>query len=273
MLLNAKGGVINIEDTFMEYISFGNADKTLIMIPGLGDGLKTVKKYAVPFAMMYREYAKEYTVYVFSRRNNLPKAFSTRAMANDIVFAMEYLNIEKADVLGVSQGGMIAQHLAVDYPDKVNKLCLAVTLSKPNETSQKVVSSWIEMANAGDYKNLFIDTAEKSYSEKYLKKNRWLYPLMSKIGKPKEFNRFIIMANACLTHNSYDELEKIKAPTLIIGGADDKIVTAKASKEIAEKISNSQIHIYKGLGHSAYEEARDFNLRVLEFLITDYNKD
>ena len=46
MLLNAKGGVINIEDTFMEYISFGNADKTLIMIPGLGDGLKTVKKYA-----------------------------------------------------------------------------------------------------------------------------------------------------------------------------------------------------------------------------------
>ena len=45
MLLNANGGVINIEDTAMEYISFGNADKILIMIPGLGDGLKTVKNY------------------------------------------------------------------------------------------------------------------------------------------------------------------------------------------------------------------------------------
>lgn len=266
MLLNANGGVINIEDTAMEYISFGNADKILIMIPGLGDGLKTVKNYAIPFAMMYREYAKEYKVYVFSRRNDLPKAFSTRDMAKDIVFAMEYLNIEKADVLGVSQGGMIAQYLAIDYPEKVNRLCLAVTLSKPNETSQKVVSNWIEMANVGDYKNLFIDTAEKSYSEKYLKKNRWLYPFMSKVGKPKDFNRFIIMANACLTHNSYDELEKIKAPNLVIGGADDKIVTGKASKEIAEKIPNSKLHMYEDLGHSAYEEAKDFNLRVLDFL-------
>lgn len=273
MSLNAKGGSICIENTEMDYILFGNGNRVLIMIPGLGDGLKTVRGYALPFAMMYREYAEKYRVYVFSRRNKLPQVFSTRAMAKDIAIAMKELNIEKADVLGVSQGGMIAQYLAIDYPEKVNKLCLAVTLSKPNETSQKVVSSWIEMANSGDYKNLFIDTAEKSYSEKYLKKNRWLYPLMSKIGKPKEFNRFIIMANACLTHNSYDDLEKIKAPTLVIGGDDDKIVTAKASKEIAEKISNSQIHIYEGLGHSAYEEARDFNLRVLEFLITDYNKD
>lgn len=265
MLLNAKGGVINIEDTFMEYISFGNADKTLIMIPGLGDGLKTVKKYAVPFAMMYREYAKEYTVYVFSRRNNLPKAFSTRAMANDIVFAMEYLNIEKADVLGVSQGGMIAQHLAVDYPDKVNKLCLAVTLSKQNQTVQSVVSDWIEMAKSDNYKTLFIDTAEKSYSEKYLKKNRWLYPLMGRVGKPKSFERFIILANACLKHNAYDDLGKIKAPTLVIGGADDKIVTGEASKEIAEKIPDSQLYMYEGLGHGAYDEAKDFNQRVLDF--------
>ena len=265
MSLNAKGGSICIENTEMDYISFGNSNRVLIMIPGLGDGLKTVRGYAVPFAMMYREYAKKYRVYVFSRRNKLPQVFSTRAMAKDIAIAMKELNIEKADVLGVSQGGMIAQYLAIDYPEIVNKLCLAVTLSKQNQTVQSVVSDWIEMAKSDNYKTLFIDTSEKSYSEKYLKKNRWLYPLMGRVGKPKSFERFIILANACLKHNAYDDLGKIKAPTLVIGGADDKIVTGEASKEIAEKIPDSQLYMYEGLGHGAYDEAKDFNQRVLDF--------
>lgn len=265
MSLNAKGGSIGIENTDMEYISFGNGDKVLIMIPGLGDGLKTVKGYAVPFAMMYREYAKKYRVYVFSRRNKLPQVFSTRAIAKDIAIAMKELNIEKADILGVSQGGMIAQYLAIDYPEKVNRLCLAVTLSKQNETVHKVVGDWIQMAKSNDYKSLFVDTTEKSYSEKYLKKNRWLYPLMGRVGKPKSFERFIILAKACLKHNAYDDLEKIKAPTLVIGGAEDKIVTGEASKEIANKIPDSQLYMYEGLGHGAYDEAKDFNQRVLDF--------
>ena len=265
MSLNAKGGSICIENTEMDYISFGNGNRVLIMIPGLGDGLKTVRGYALPFAMMYREYAEKYRVYVFSRRNKLPQVFSTRAMAKDIAIAMKELNIEKADVLGVSQGGMIAQYLAIDYPEKVNKLCLAVTLSKQNQTVQSVVSDWIEMAKSNDYKSLFIDTAEKSYSEKYLKKNRWLYPLMGRVGKPKSFERFIILANACLNHNAYYDLRKIKAPTLVIGGADDKIVTGEASKEISEKIPDSQLYMYEGLGHGAYDEAKDFNQRVLDF--------
>ncbi|MBQ1992678.1 MAG: alpha/beta hydrolase [Clostridia bacterium] len=265
MSLNAKGGSICIENTEMDYILFGNGNRVLIMIPGLGDGLKTVRGYALPFAMMYREYAEKYRVYVFSRRNKLPQVFSTRAMAKDIAIAMKELNIEKADVLGVSQGGMIAQYLAIDYPEIVNKLCLAVTLSKQNQTVQSVVSDWIEMAKSDNYKTLFIDTAEKSYSEKYLKKNRWLYPLMGRVGKPNSFERFIILANACLKHNAYDDLGKIKAPTLVIGGADDKIVTGEASKEIAEKIPDSQLYMYEGLGHGAYDEAKDFNQRVLDF--------
>ena len=74
---------------------------------------------------------------------------------------------------------------------------------------------------------------------------------MGRVGKPKSFERFIILANACLKHNAYDDLGKIKAPTLVIGGADDKIVTGEASKEIAEKIPDSQLYMYEGLGHGA----------------------
>lgn len=266
MLNNAKNGVLEFDGTDMDYISFGNGSKYLIMIPGLGDGLKTVKGMALPFSVMYKCFTEEYTVFSFSRKNKLEDGNSTKDMAADIAKAMELLGIPKADVLGVSQGGMISQYLAIDFPEKVNKLVLAVTISKPNDTVKGVVGSWIEMAKSGNHNGIYADMIEKIYSEKYQKRNRLFLPVMSMFGKPKDFSRFIIMAKACITHNSYDELEKIKCPTMIIGGKCDKIVTGKASEEIAEKISDSEIFMYDDLGHSAYEEAPDFNSRVLDFL-------
>lgn len=266
MLNNAKNGVLELDGTDMDYISFGNGSKYLIMIPGLGDGLKTVKGMALPFSVMYKCFTEEYTVFSFSRKNKLEEGYSTKDMAADIAKAMELLDIPKADVVGVSQGGMISQYLAIDFPEKVNKLVLTVTISKPNDTVKSVVGSWIEMAKSGDHKSIYADMIEKIYSEKYQKRNRLFLPFMTAFGKPKDFSRFIIMAKACITHNSYDELEKIKCPTLIIGGKCDKIVTGKASEDIAEKISGSEIFMYDDLGHSAYEEAPDFNSRVLDFL-------
>lgn len=97
MFYNAKNGCLKIDDTEMEYIRFGKGSKKLIMIPGLGDGLKTVKGLAIPFAMLYRKYAADYTVYVFSRKNNLKQGSSTRDMAKDLVTAMNLLHIERAD--------------------------------------------------------------------------------------------------------------------------------------------------------------------------------
>ena len=114
--------------------------KNLIMLPGLGDGLSTVKGMAFVFSMMYRIYAKKFTVYVFSRKNHLQEGYSTREMAKDHAEAMTALGISKADVLGISQGGMIAQYLAIDYPDLVNKLILAVTSANSNEIIK--TSSW-----------------------------------------------------------------------------------------------------------------------------------
>ncbi len=267
MFYHAHNGSVCVGNSEMDYISFGNGNKNLIMLPGLGDGLSTVRGMALVFSIMYRIYAKEFTVYVFSRKNHLQEGYSTREMAKDHAEAMTILGISKADVLGISQGGMIAQYLAIDYPDLVNKLILAVTSAKPNEIIEKVVGVWIEMAMQGNYKDLMIDTAEKSYSERYLKKYRRIYPFIGRIGKPKSFKRFLIQAASCINHNAYMELNKIVCPTLVIGGDYDKIVGTTAASSIAEKISQSELFIYNGLGHAAYEEAKDFNEQILNFLM------
>ncbi|MCM1431759.1 MAG: alpha/beta hydrolase [Muribaculaceae bacterium] len=251
----------------MDYISFGKGNKTLIMLPGLGDGLSTVKGMAFVFSIMYRVYAKKFTVYVFSRKNHLKEGYSTREMAKDQAEAMMRLGITKADILGISQGGMIAQYLAIDYPDLADKLVLAVTNAKPDQTTKEVIDGWVKMAEQGNYKKLMIDTAEKSYSERYLKRYRLFYPFLGIAGKPKSFQRFLIQAASCAKHNACDELNKITCPAFVIGGDCDKIVGSASAPAIADRIGGSKLYIYNGLGHAAYEEAKDFHARVIDFLI------
>lgn len=73
MFWKAKNSCVIIGDDDMNYISFGMGKDILIILPGLGDGLTTVKGMAIPMAIAYRKFAKDYKVYVFSRRNNLKK--------------------------------------------------------------------------------------------------------------------------------------------------------------------------------------------------------
>lgn len=269
MFYNARCAQAVLGGETINYLAFGKGQKPLVILPGLGDGLSPVhgKLQAMAFALSYRKFARKCKVYVFSRKNELTKGCSTRDMAWDQAEVMKALGLTKAFVLGVSQGGMIAQHLAIDHPELVEKLVLAVTLSRQNETLLQVLSRWTVMAEQGDQKSLMIDTVERSYSENYLRKYRCLYPLLGRAGKPKDFGRFLIQAAACREHNAYPALNRIACPVLVIGGGSDKIVGAAASLELAEKIRGSQLYLYQGLGHAAYEEAADFQDRVLNFLL------
>lgn len=268
MMNGAKNGRLVIGDTEMDYVSFGSGKKELVIIPGLSDGLKTVKGTAIPLAFLYKSYAKAYRVHVFSRKNRLEEGYSTREMARDVETAMNRRGIGQASVLGLSQGGMIAQYLAIDFPAQVEKLVIAVSASRPNDTLRSVIRGWIDMAKADDYRSLFIDSIEKTHTDAYIrrKKYRLMYPLLTRVGKPKTFSRFIIQAHACIHHDAYDELSKITCPTLVIGGDSDHVVGEQTSEEIADQIPGSQRIIYKGLGHGAYAETKDFNEQVLQFL-------
>lgn len=267
MFYNAEGSNVKAGGLTMDYVVFGRGQKPFVILPGLSDGLKTVKGLEKTLALYYKQFAQKFKVYIFSRKNELERGYTTRDMAKDQKVAMQRLGIESAYVMGVSQGGMISQYLAIDYPKVVEKLILGVSVSRQNEILHNTVFKWMKIAEANDYKTLTIDTMENTYTSKSLKKYRLIYPIISRIGKPKDFSRFIIQANACINHNAYDELEKIKCPTLIIGGDRDKVVGKNASKEMAEKINGSKLIIYEGLGHGAYEETKDFNRQVMDFLL------
>lgn len=262
-MYNVKESKLNLPDMQLDYITFGRGTRPLVMIQGLNT--RGIKGSALSLAYMYRIFAKDFKVYLFDRRPDVHDGITVRNMASDIAAAMDVLGITNADVFGVSQGGMIAQYLAIDRPDLVHKLVLAVTLSKNNDTTVQVVNDWVEMTERGDFKGLVADMAEKMYSAKYVKRYRPFMPLLTVVQKPKDVRRFIISAKACLTCNTYEILDKIKCPTLVIGGKQDRVVTGAASEEIAKKLG-CKIHMYENLGHAAYEEAKDFNQIVYKFL-------
>jgi len=267
MLYNAKNGALKIGGTTMDYIRFGSGDRVLVMLPGLGDGLQTVKGTALPMAFMYREFAKDFTVYAFSRKNVLPEGDTTRDMARDLSEAMEQLAIRCADIFGVSMGGMIAQYFAIDYPEKVNKLILTVTSSSPNPILTESIEEWVSCAKRCDHAAFMDSNVRRIYSEGYYRKNKWLVPIMGCLTRPKSYDRFFIQADACLTHDAYDSLHQIQAATLVIGGEKDNALGGDASREIAAKIPGAELRMYEQWGHGLYEEAKDFNQVVKDFLI------
>lgn len=266
MIYKAKNGTVSLTEGTMDYIRFGSGVKNLVMLPGLGDALRSVKGTALPMALMYRMFAKDFTVWMFSRKQPLERGCTTRDLARDQAEAMAALGIRKADVLGVSMGGMIAQWLAADYPEKVGKLVLTVTCARPNPILLESVEEWVKLAKQNDPAGFMDSNLRRIYSEDYYRKNRWMAPIVGKLTRPKSYDRFFIQAEACKSHNAFENLVKIQVPTLVIGGEKDLALGGDASGEIAAAIPGAELKIYPQWGHGLYEEEKSFNSLVLEFL-------
>ena len=270
MRLNIHNCRVNFGPDEMAYASFGHGENELIILPGLSDGLTTTEGKALPLSWMYREFSDSFTVSVFSRRANLPDHFTIAEMAEDQAAVIRMIGKRSVSVLGVSQGGMIALMLAADHPELVEKLVIAVSAPCVNPLIQANLQRWIGYAEAGDHKQLMIDSAEHMYSESRLRNIRLMYPLLGRIGKPENYRRFLANAHAILNFDGREKAKKITCPVLIIGGESDRTVGFEGSEELHRLIPRSQLYCCRGLGHAAYEEERTFNQRVIRFLKEDH---
>ena len=262
MAFNAKETDVTLKSGSVHCITFGTGDKDLVMIPGLR--LAPIEGGAKAVAWYYRIFAKEYRVVMPDKNSVLKPDVTIRDLAEDTAETMEKLGIRGAYVFGASQGGMIAQELAVNHPELVKKLVLGVTMSRPNETVRKVIGNWVRLAENGDFDAIARDYMTRGYSEKYLRRYGFLLPIAVRTQKYMPKERFIALAKACLTCHTYDELDRIECPVLVLGGGKDGIVSGEASREIAEKLG-CRYHIYEDLSHEAYNEAKDFNQRIYDF--------
>ena len=266
MFFHAKNGTLTLDSAQMEYIRFGTGKRILVMLPGLGDSLRSMKGAALPMALLYRQFSGDFTVYAFSRKTPLPRGYTTRDMARDQALAMEQLGIQRADVFGVSMGGMIAHWLAIDFPERINKLILTVTSARPNPVLRESIGEWVSLAKSGDHAAFLDSNLRRIYSADYYRKNKWLLPVLGIFTKPKSYDRFFLQAEACLEHDAFGQLHRIGAPTLVIGGGQDIALGGDPSREIAGAIPGATLRMYPQWGHGLYEEEKGFHQTVLDFL-------
>ena len=255
----------HLSDQGVDYITFGKGNKTLIIITGLSlQGLSDMSDLAI-YSLFYR-YAREYKVYIFDRKDHIEEGISIENMADDLYHSLQELHIANASIIGMSQGGMIAQLFAIKYPQKVTSLVLALTFSRNNAISRETIRGWIEMAENGDMDQLNMDSVSKSFSSPVLKKLYVINRLFLKSVSKEKRHRFVGLAKSILAFDCYSSLDKITCPTLVLGAKNDLVLGVDGARELANSIPNASYHEFDKLGHATFIESKQFNKMILEFL-------
>jgi len=198
--------------------------------------------------------------------------YTMRMMADDTIGLMDHLGIEKAHVLGGSMGGMIAQELAINYPERVDKLVLAGTFARRDETSgfSSEINKAIEAYEASSrdkasQRRLFGVFMDSVFNKRAYRV--FMAPLMKIAIRFSATKGVAEQFEAILVHDAADRLGMIKASTLVITGTEDRAIKPISSEVIANLVPKAKLVKMLSGGHNFPIEMRDeFNREVLDFL-------
>ncbi len=252
----------------MEYAKFGNGPRPLVVIPGLA--IKSVMKSANSLQVPYKMFVEDYTLYFFDRRKDVDPGYSLEEMARDQVLAMQALGLKDVALYGVSQGGMVAQHIAATHPELVWKLVLGCSTSKPEPQQLEVIGNWACLARAHDREGLveaFIrDCFSVKFAERYSRALRAMYKDVSEA----EMDRFAVFARECDNVDTGDMLASIKCPVLVLAASEARVVLPVACDKIVARLKAAGVpceyEIFEGYGHAAFDEIKEYKDRILAFL-------
>ena len=222
------------------------------------------------FLVGLKRLTQQYTIYLMSRRPNMPKGYTAQDMSNDFAEMIRADIGGPVHIMGMSSGGSSAMHFAVDHADLVDKLVLAMTAYRLNENGKQVAAIWRDLALAGDWSALYqrmgVDVAEGSTPE-------WVTRLMMRLfgrallGTPTSGSDFAIVLDSDINLDVVHKLPSIHQPTLVIGGENDPFYGADNLRETARLIPNAELCLLKKGGHAVVKtQTKAFESAILSFL-------
>lgn len=256
-------GTVRLKNNEMDYFTFGSGKRQMVILPGMA--LKSVMNVAEGVASAYRLLSDAFTITVFDRTKFLSENYTLTQLAEDTAEAMQLLSIRDACVFGASQGGVMAMTIAVMHPELVGRLALGSTAARLNPVSEQVMNKWMELAERRDLQGFLDYFISVLYGRDFAEKFGGFIKLSHQDVTEADFERFVILGKTFDTLSIYDKLERIQCPTLVLGAIDDKVLTAQASFEIAQKLGCACYFYENKYGHCAFDEAPDYKQRLLDF--------
>ncbi len=231
--------------------------------PPSGFMLKQFIKASKPFT-------DDYTVYLVGRRPNLPDNYLFDQMADDYAVMIRREFDRPVVVMGTSTGGQLAQYLAANHPDLVQKLVIISAAYRLSEKGVEIERSAAECFAQGKYAKALAVIIELIHPPGLKRAfTKFFIRLLGKwfIGKVEYPNDFVVEVRADREMNFKDRLAEISAPTLLLSGESDIGYTAEDVRATAEGIPDAELILYEGYGHNlAMANSKQVTHDILKFL-------
>jgi len=207
-----------------------------------------------------------------SGRSGRPSGqFTVTDMARDVIATMDAAGIRRAHVAGASLGGMVAQEVAIGYPDRVDRLVLACTTPGWPYASRMPPGGARLMAAPG---SLAPEVAlgrhvENALAEDTVAGSPELVERMIRHQQARPTDRvgWAALAAAGARYAGQLRQKEIRAPTLVLQGDADTVVDPRNAGLLASRIPDARLVMLPGLGHMFFWEDPDaFVDAVTEFL-------
>jgi 3-oxoadipate enol-lactonase len=236
----------------------------LVLINGIGFG-------RWGFFKQVPALSRHFSTVTFDVRGERDLKDGVSDLASDVVALLEHLNIRKAHVFGTSWGGFVAQELALERPDLVDKLVLVCT--SYGRGGPGTMSPWA-LADMIGLPSLSVERAvrrglETATSEAYRAKHpeefeqivRW------RLADSPSLSAYYAQMRAGARFDTSRDVGSISSPTLVIHGAEDRYVPVANAAALAEAIPDAKLRILEDAGHLVFiERFADVNRKVVTFL-------
>jgi pimeloyl-ACP methyl ester carboxylesterase len=196
------------------------------------------------------------------RSRRLPPPYTVRQLASDLSRLLDHLGVESVAVLGYSQGGAIAQQLAIDHPEQCNRLVLGCTYAHNMATLRERIEGHVAPFLVRVLGTRRFGALGAALGAQELDKDRaeWLVNLMG-----DQDRKLMVSAwNETMAFDSRPRLAEIECPTLIVAGSDDQAVPMHHANMLHDGIQGSQLVVIDGARHTLIWTHPDEFVRVTE---------
>lgn len=237
------------------YETFGDQGPTVVMIMGIGVSgrfwLSIPREVASHPEHPYRVIVIDNRGTGFSDKPFTP--WTMGHMADDVATVLDAVKVERADVVGISMGGMIAQHVALRHPDRVNGLVLMCTMpglpfgALPRPWAiQTLIKGFANGLRGPEFMKLVYPESALERAQALIKKGIWREAVRA---ETVDLRVFLYHLLAVASHSTGHRLKHIKCPTVVVTGADDVLIPVANSRRMASRIPGAVLDEIRDCGH------------------------